>query len=104
MAVAGLIIVAVALVLAARAGLVETRIAGNQTIPLWINRVGYKKPWASVWPLGTAIAVHAVGTFFCLAAWGSIAMFITPLVFVPPFIVIALHNRSARADASAPTG
>ena len=37
-----------------------------------------------------------IGAVFLLVVWGSGAILLLSLVFVPPFVVVAIHNKSTR--------
>jgi uncharacterized membrane protein YccC len=37
-----------------------------------------------------------IGAVFFLIVWGTGAIFLLSLVFVPSFVVIAIHNKSTR--------
>ena len=37
-----------------------------------------------------------IGAVFFLIVWGAGAIFLSSLVFVPSFVVIAIHNKSTQ--------
>jgi hypothetical protein len=97
--VMGVLFVSAGLVVSAIAGIVETRAARGRQIILWRNSTGYRRPLASSLLLVAATTFVAVGAFFLLLDWGPAAILLLGLVFVPPFFVIAIHNKSDKASA-----
>lgn len=96
--VIGVLFVGAGLVVSALAGFVETRAARGRQITLWRNSTGYRRPLASSLLLVAATLLVGVGAFFLLLDWGPAAMLLLGLVFVPPLLVIAVHNKSSKAS------
>jgi hypothetical protein len=92
----GGVFVGAGLVASTRSGILEARAAGERQIPLWRNSQGYRRPLASMLMLVAAGLLVGIGAVFFLIVWGTGAIFLLSLVFVPSFVVIAIHNKSTR--------
>ncbi len=90
----GALFVATSLIASTFSAVLETRAAGNRRVPLWSGRRGYERPRASLLLLLAAVLFLGIGATFLLTAWGPVVILLSSLVFLPPVIVIAVHNRS----------
>ena len=92
----GAVFVDASLIASTRSGILEARAAGGRQIPLWRNSQGCRRPLTSVLMLVAAGLLVGIGAVFFFFVWGVGAIFFASLVFVPSFIVIAIHNKSTR--------
>ena len=92
----GAVFVGAGLVASTRPGIFEARATGGRQIPLWRNSQGYRRPLPSMLMLVAAGLLVGIGAVFFLIVWGAGAIFLSTLVFVPSFVVIAIHNKSTQ--------
>ena len=97
--VMGLLLVCAGLVISTLSGVVEARSASGRQVPLWRNPTRYRRPLASSLLLVAATLFVGVGAFVLLLDWGPAGLLLLCLVFVPPFLVISVHNKSSKASA-----
>jgi hypothetical protein len=93
----GVLFVAAGLVVSTRAGIIETRAAGAQRIPLWKTSRGYRRPLASLLLVPAALVLNGIGALLFLTVWGGVAILLISLALLPPVVVIAIHNRSLQS-------
>lgn len=92
----GILFVVAGLTLSTRSGILEVRAAGRRQIPLWKSNPEYRRPRASILVQVAAALLVGIGAAFLLIVWGSGAILLISLVYVPPFVVVAIHNKSTR--------
>lgn len=90
----GLVFVVVGLSVATYSGIVATRAARGRLIPFWRSTGVYRAPRASRVLLLVAVLSVTLGVGLCFLEWGPSVILILPVVFIPPFVVAALHNRA----------
>ena len=94
--IVGILFVGTGLALSTRSGIFEARAAGDRQIPLWRSDQSYRRPRASVLMQAAAGLLVGIGAVFLFIVWGSGAILLLSLVYLPPFVVVAIHNKSTR--------
>jgi len=96
--IVGLLFLVAGLVVSAYSGVLETRVAEGRPLPLWKNLPGYRRPPVTLGWQVAAILLVGISALFFLTEWGPIAILLISAAFVPPLVVVAIHNRSVRAN------
>jgi len=94
--VLGLAFVVVGLGVATYSGVVTSRAARGRLIPLWRIPDGYRAPAATRILQLVAVLSVGLGSVLCFQEWGTYVILMLPGVFLPPFVVAALHNRATK--------
>lgn|GEM_PF-5951865 len=92
----GILFIGAGIALSTRSGILEARAAGGRQIPLWKSNPRYRRPRASLLVQLAATLLVGIGAGFLLIIWGAGVILLISLVYVPPLVVIAIHNKSTR--------
>jgi hypothetical protein len=85
-----------------RWGVIDSRAAAHQVIPLWGSVDGYRRPKRGIlWQVVGAL-LAAIGAFLLLQEWGFAVIFLMLLPQLAALCVEIWHNRSITTRKLAP--